>query len=148
MCRTHATVRSLIGALVGAAAGTTVADMEAGLEHLSRGTPRHVDTVVAVIEPYFKSLETGRRICALAAELGVPRIVAVANKVQSAEDADAIRAFCGRHGLRLLGMIPYDEALAAADRQGRAPLDVAPEARGVQEIAHLAALLEGGAIGG
>ncbi|MDR7482225.1 MAG: hypothetical protein QN183_03310 [Armatimonadota bacterium] len=140
-------MRSLIAALVGAATATTVADMEAGLEHLSRGTPRHVDTIVAVIEPYFKSLETGRKICDLAAELGVPRIFAVANKVQGAEDAEAVRAFCGRHGLRLLGTIPYDAALVGADRQGRAPLDVAPEAHGVQAIAHLAALLEGGAAG-
>lgn len=143
MCGTHATVRSLIGELVGATTGVAVADMEAGLEHLSRGTPRHVDTIVAVIEPYFKSLETGRKIYEFAAELSVPHVYAVANKVQTAEDADAIHAFCTRHGLTLLTSIPYDEAFMAADREGKAPLDLAPHARGVQEIARLALLLEG-----
>ncbi len=142
MCGTHATVRSLIGELVRGTTQVTVADMEAGLEHLSRGTPRHVDTIVAVIEPYFKSLETGRRITELAAELGVPRIYAVANKVQTEEDEEAIRAFCDRHGLRLIARIPHDEVFVAADRAGRAPLDLAPESRGVREIARLAQLLE------
>ena len=39
-----------------------VADMEAGLEHLKRGTLEHADTLLVVVEPYFKSLETGRRM--------------------------------------------------------------------------------------
>ncbi len=142
MCATHATVRSLIGELVGAATGVTVADMEAGLEHISRGTPRHMDTIVAVIEPYFKSLETGRKAYELAQELGVPQVHVVANKVRTAEDSDAIRAFCDRHGLRLLASIPFDEAFMTADQQGRAPLDLAPHSQGVGEIARLAMLLE------
>jgi len=111
MCATHATVRSLIRELVSAATQVTVADMEAGLEHLSRGTPRYVDAIVAVIEPYFKSLETGRKICELAAELGVPQIFAVANKVHSEEDGRAIRAFCERHGLQLLAEIKLAQAV-------------------------------------
>jgi CO dehydrogenase maturation factor len=143
MCGTHATVRSLIGELVGAATGVTVADMEAGLEHLSRGTPRHMDTIVVVIEPYFKSLETGRKAYELARELGVPRVHVVANKVRTAEDADSIRAFCDRHGLRLLATIPFDEAFLAADREGKAPLDLAPRSPGIDEIGRLAQLLEG-----
>lgn len=91
MCRTHATVRSLLATLVETAAETTVVDMEAGLEHLSRGTPRHVDTILTVVEPYFKALETGRRICELARELGIPNVHVVANKVQDPADEDALR---------------------------------------------------------
>lgn len=141
MCRTHATVRSLVGELVSRADGVTVADMEAGLEHLSRGTPRHMDTMLAVIEPYFKSLETGRKIAAFAAELGVRRVFAVANKVRVPEDRTALAAFCERHGLHLVGSIPHDEAFADADREGRAPIDMAPDAPGVREIARLAGQL-------
>lgn len=132
----------MLGELVGATTGVTVADMEAGLEHLSRGTPRHVDTIVAVIEPYFKSLETGRKVCEFAAELGVPHVYAVANKVQSGEDKDAIRSFCDRHGLRLMAAVPHDAAFMAADREGKAPIDLAPDSPGVREIARLASLLE------
>ena len=57
----------------------TVVDMEAGLEHLSRGTDRHVDTLLVVAEPYFKALETARRCVELGRELNIPRIAAVAN---------------------------------------------------------------------
>ncbi len=138
MCRTHATVRSLLGALVEAVAQTTVADMEAGLEHLSRGTSRHADTILTVVEPYFKSLETGRKICELARELGVPKVYVVANKVQGSLEESAIRAFCERHELDLVAAVRYEEAFAEADRLGRAPLDIAPDAPGVQEIARIA----------
>lgn len=148
MCATHATVRSLIRELVSAATQVTVADMEAGLEHLSRGTPRYVDAIVAVIEPYFKSLETGRKICELAGELGVPQIFAVANKVHSEEDGRAIRAFCERHGLQLLAEVPHDEVFLAADRVGKAPLDLAPQSPGVREIERLARLLGPASEGG
>ena len=44
--------------------------IEAGLEHLSRGTARHVETLFVVGEPYFKSLETASRSFALAKDLG------------------------------------------------------------------------------
>lgn len=142
MCRTHATVRSLIGELVSATDRTVVADMEAGLEHLSRGTPRHADAIVAVVEPYFKSLETGRRVYDLAQEFGGTRTGVVANKIRSPEDDGAVRAFCARHGLRLLGVIPFDEVFVAADRRGRAPVDLDPGAAGIAAIGHLAEILE------
>lgn len=146
MCRTHATVRSLLGALVDAAPGVTVTDMEAGLEHLGRGTARHADALIAVVEPYFKSLETGRKVAEFSQELGVARVYALANKVQSSEDEEAIHEFCARAGLRVIGTVPYDSTFVAADRQGRGALDVAPWSPGVQEIARLAAVLEDGAV--
>ena len=63
----------------------TVVDMEAGLEHLSRGTDRHVDTLLVVLEPYFKALETARRCAELGRELGIPRVWGVANKLRGPE---------------------------------------------------------------
>ena len=99
MCRNHATVRSLLAELVGSSRGPTVADMEAGLENFSRGTPRHVDTLLVVMEPYFRSLETAGRAFELGRELGIPSISAVANKVRNAEDKQAIRDFCTAHAI-------------------------------------------------
>lgn len=97
--------------------------MEAGVEHLSRGTARHVDTLVVTLEPYFKSLETSRRSAELAKEIGIPRIVAVANKTRDDEDRQAIREFAARHSLTLVGEIPMDDRLRKADLAGRAPID-------------------------
>lgn len=97
--------------------------MEAGLEHLSRGTGRHVDTLIVTLEPYYKSLETARRCAELAREIGIPRIVAVANKTRDEEDREAIRDFAARHDLMLVGEIPMDDRLRKADLAGRAPID-------------------------
>ena len=58
-------MRHVIGALLEQESTVTVVDMEAGLEHLSRGTGRHVDTLVVTLEPYYKSLETARRLYGL-----------------------------------------------------------------------------------
>jgi CO dehydrogenase maturation factor len=108
-------------------AGDLVVDMEAGLEHLSRGTTRHVDVLLAVAEPYYRSMETARRICGLADELGIPEVRLVANKVRDAVEADALEAFAERHGLRIAARIDYDDAVRQADLQGRSLLDLAGE---------------------
>jgi CO dehydrogenase maturation factor len=116
-------VRHVIGALLEQESTVTVVDMEAGLEHLSRGTGRHVDTLIVTLEPYYKSLETARRCAELAREIGIPRIVAVANKTRDDEDRAAIQEFAARHDLTLIGDIPMDDRLRKADLAGRAPID-------------------------
>ena len=116
----------------------TVVDMEAGLEHLSRGTVRHVDTLLTVIEPYFKSMETAARMTDLGRELGLSRVYAVANKVRTDEDRDALAEFCAQRGLELIATIPEDEAIKKADRLGKAPLDHDPAGAAVTAIDGLA----------
>ncbi len=115
--------------------------MEAGLEHLKRGTLEHADTLLVVVEPYFKSLEAAGRIAGLARNLGVPTVYAVANKVQSARDEAAIREFCAAKDLPVAAVVPFDHDVVEAERQGRAPLDLAPDAAAVAAIRELAALL-------
>lgn len=138
MCRSHATVRELMSKLVEEVTQLIVTDLEAGLENFSRGTPRHADTLLIVLEPYYKSLETGRRIVELARELGVPRILGVANKVRSKEDEDAIRQFAESHQLELAAVVPHDEAVLDADRQGRSTIDLFPQAAMVRSVQALA----------
>lgn len=143
MCRAHATVRGLLGELVirSGVARDVVVDMEAGLEHLSRGTGQHVDRFVAVLEPYYRSMETARRVAALAGELGIADIVAVANKVRNEEDRQAIAEYCAVHALELVGEVPYDAVLLEAERHGTPPLDYAPGSPAVRAIQQLASRL-------
>ena len=103
----------------------TIVDMEAGLEHLSRGTARHVDTLLVILEPYYKALETARRAAQLARELGVRQILGVANKIRDDADGDAVRKFAATHGLSIAAEIPLDEGIRKADLAGKAPIDVA-----------------------
>lgn len=116
LCSVHAVVSAVIEDLGEQPERLVVVDMEASPEHLSRGTIRHVDVVCLVAEPYYRSLETVRRMAALAAELPVPDIVVVANKVRSSGDAEAITEFCMRHDLAFAGAVPWSDEVAAADR--------------------------------
>ena len=143
MCRAHATVRGLLAELVNSAGDVAVADLEAGLENFSRGTPRHADAVLIMLEPYYRSLETGARVADLARELGVKRVQAIANKVRNAADAEAIESFCSKRGLELIGTVPHDDAILDADREGRALLDRAPSSPAVRAIQAIAARLLG-----
>jgi len=116
----------------------TVVDLEAGLEHLSRGTARHVDTLLLIAEPYFKSLEAAQRSFALAKDLGISRIQMVANKIRSPRDEDTVREFAGRHAVTVAGVIPFDPAVVEADERGTAVMDQRPEAASVATIRRLA----------
>ena len=138
LCSAHAVVSSLLEDL-SSPERLVVVDMEASPEHLSRGTVRHVDTVCMVAEPYYRSLETVRRMAALAAELPVERVVVLANKVRSSLDEQAIAEFCDRHAFELVGSVPWSEAVVAADRQ-RAPAIDWPGAQPV--VAAVAAVAE------
>jgi len=120
LCSAHAVVSALLEDL-GSPDRLVVVDMEASPEHLSRGTVRHVDVVCMVAEPYYRSLETVRRMALLVDELPVERLAVVANKVRTTQDEQAITEFCDRHGFPLAGVVPWSEQVLAADR-ARVPL--------------------------
>jgi len=137
-------VRSLLGELATGTNGetVTVTDMEASIEHMSRGTIRHVDAMLIVTEPYFRSLETVGRIAPLARELGIEHLWAVANKVRSPRDEEIIRSYCAERGIEVGGVVPWDEAVQEADREGRALMDYEPTAPAVVAVEGIADLLE------
>lgn len=113
-------------------------DLEAGLEHLSRGTARHVDTLFIIGEPYFKSLETASRSFALAKDLGIRKIRMIANKIRIPRDEETVRDFASRHGLPIEAVVPFDDAVVAADEQGTALIEYQPTAASVAAIRRLA----------
>jgi len=144
MCGAHATVRGLLGELVarsGLDNQDLIVDMEAGLEHLSRGTGKHVSRFITVLEPYYRSMETVRRITDLARELGIADVQVVTNKIRNDEDRAVIRTYCDAHNLRTIGEIPYDSTLIDAERAARPPVEFAPEAPAVRAVRDLAARL-------
>ena len=118
-CSGHTTVRSLLADAL-ADTDVTLVDMEAGLEHLSRsgGTLAHADVLVVVCEPTRKSVLTAARTAALAAELGIPHVLAVGNKARDAADVGFFQAAFAADGLRVAGILPYDDRVASADRAG------------------------------
>jgi len=131
-------VRGVLRGLVAETSRMAIVDLEAGLEHLSRGTARHVDTLLVVAEPYFKSLETAQRSFALARDLGIQTVHMVANKIRTARDEETVREFAGHHALSLAAVIPYDQAVVEADERGTAPIAHRPDAPSVTAIRRLA----------
>jgi CO dehydrogenase maturation factor len=124
--------------------GTVViADMEAGLEHLSwaGGTLRYVDALLLVAEPQKKVLLTARRAHRLAGQLGIERVAFVGNRVRAGEEP-ILREFVASLDSELLAAIPEDPAVVAADREGRCLLDVAPASAATLAIQRLADDLE------
>jgi CO dehydrogenase maturation factor len=137
-------VRSVIQAAGERDEDVCILDTEASPEHLSRGTARYADAMVTVVEPYYKSLETGRRMAVLAEDLGIERVALVANKIRDDHELAAVREFARQHGLELAGVVPFDDALPGAERARSAPLDFSPDSRAVAAIAELARTLVGG----
>ncbi len=135
ICGQHGMVRDFVDEL-----GTlqpddvTILDTEASLEHLSRATVGTVDTLLIVVEPYFRALQTLGRTVPLARELKIPNVYAVANKVRSEWDTTTIREYAERLGVEVLGEVPYDEAVAKADRENRSLMDADPGAPAVAAV--------------
>lgn len=137
MCASHRAVRGLIAELT-SYGEHTITDMEAGLEHLKRGTARHVDLMLVVAEPYYRSLEAALRTYELANELGIPFVRVVANKARNADEQAAIEAFCGQHEMPTIGSVPHEEDFAKAEMEAKSPYDFAPDAPGVAAIRAIA----------
>ena len=125
ICPESALLRNLVTHLLVARNEVVILDMEAGIEHLGRGTARAVDAFIVVVEPVRRSLDTAARIHRLAQDIGVPRYLLVGNKVLSDGDLDFIEAHSD--GMPLAGYFPVDERVSLADRDGVPVYDAIPE---------------------
>lgn len=122
VCPEHVILKQLISHLVIQNEDVVIMDMEAGLEHLGRGTTSFMDRFIVVVEPGTRSIQTFKKIKELARELGVTRVEAVANKVRGPEDEEFIRNNIA--GDELLGFVHYSNGVLEADRQGRSPFEM------------------------
>ncbi|MCK5526546.1 MAG: AAA family ATPase [Candidatus Latescibacteria bacterium] len=106
-CPENAFVRRLLGHLLMEEKDVLIVDMEAGIEHLTRGTSESVDVLIVVVEPGMRSIETAHTVKDLAADLGIKTVLGVANKVRGPQD----RAFIleKMQGIRIIGFVPYSE---------------------------------------
>ncbi|NDY42356.1 P-loop NTPase [Dissulfurirhabdus thermomarina] len=115
-CADNAVLRNLLNTLLFAPDEDVVLDMEAGVEHLGRGTVAGVDRLLVVVQPYRGSLETARKIQGLAADLGLSHLGFVANQVRGEGDLDFVR---GELGMDPVGVFPASDAVREAERAGR-----------------------------
>ncbi len=127
VCPEHVMLKRIISHLMLRSTDVVVLDMEAGLEHLGRGTTSGMDRFIVVIEPGARSVQTYKNVKRLAKDLGVSQVSVVANKVRSEEDEAFIRSRIPQEDL--LGCIHYNPEVMDADRQGKSPYDFSPALR-------------------
>lgn len=120
-CPESVLLRALVSDLVLYRKDALIMDMEAGIEHLGRATAKGVDTLLVMVEPSQRALDSAHRVARLASEIGLRDVRFVANKVTSPADEQFVRA--NLHGGELAGVIPWSEGMRHAERQGRCALE-------------------------
>ena len=120
-CPESVLLKSLVRELVLKRNEVVILDMEAGIEHLGRGTAMGVDVMLAVVEPGQRSVETAHRVREMAQSLGIGRFAVVVNK---SADPAGDRAWMAREFGTVLGVISYDPRIIAADRDSLSLVDL------------------------
>lgn len=138
VCPEHVMLKAILSALTYRKDDVVVLDMEAGLEHLGRGTAANMDQFLVVIEPGARSVQTYEKVKQLARDLGVEQVRVVANKVRDESDEEFVRSRIP--AADLLGCIHYNPQVIDADRQGKSPYDFSPTA--IDEIRAIKAILD------
>ena len=128
----------MLGELEGERA-VVVGDLEAGTGTVLRLQEGQADVVLVVAQPTAKALDVAARAVRTAAHRGLP-VVVLANRVRDDEDVAAVRAAVGDCEVVA---VPDDPGVARADREGLAPIDVAPDGPAVRAIVALAGRLAG-----
>jgi CO dehydrogenase maturation factor len=117
MCPESAVLKALMQHLLLRVADDVILDMEAGLEHMGRASATGVDALIAVVEPGMRSVQTAARVQKLAADIGITRTYAVANKIREPHELEVLERKLS--GQTILGTLPYSAELARADLEGR-----------------------------
>jgi len=143
MCPANTVIRALLHHLLVKRKEAVITDMEAGVEHMGRGTAEHVETMLIVTDSSLKALETAKKLYGLAKQIGIKEGFIVGNKVANQKESELIEQFAKQNVIPLLGLVPYDEKILEADRHGESPIKQANRSTGVTAIHQLAEKLLG-----
>ncbi len=138
VCPEHVMLKAILSSLTFRKDDVVVMDMEAGLEHLGRGTAANMDQFIVVVEPGARSVQTYSNVKRLAKDLGVSQVRVVANKIRDQRDEDYIRSVIPPEDF--LGCIHYNPEIMDADRMGKSPYDFCPAA--IDEIRAIKAIID------
>ncbi|MBI2856715.1 MAG: AAA family ATPase [Chloroflexi bacterium] len=138
ICPESAVLRSLVGHLLLGRSDVVIMDMEAGVEHLGRGTARGIDAFIAVVEPGLRSVQTAQAVKRLALDIGIERFYVIGSKIKDDNDRRFVRD--SMSGDPVLGFVSLNPEILEADRLGKGVYEAAPTA--VAEIKQIKDRLE------
>ncbi len=121
MCPASSFLKALMRHVILKLNSVVILDMEAGVEHLGRGTTKGIDYMLIVVEPGARSIETAGRIIKLARQINIHKFGAVINKAGG--DVKDIEDKLKEYDIPVIGVIPFDSTLVQADMDNIAPVD-------------------------
>ncbi len=137
-CPENVFLRRLLKHLVVERDEVVIVDMEAGIEHLTRGTAEAVDAFIVVVEPGQRSIQTANTVKQMAKELGVKRVFVVANKIRDEQDLSFLKE--NIKDIVFLGSIKFNQSIMDADVRGISPYNSSSDT--VREIIEIKEKLE------
>ena len=133
VCPEHVLLKRLCSHLILQSKDVVVMDMEAGIEHLGRGTAQGVDAFIVVVEPGERSLQTYRKVKKLGNDIGVKKVYVVGNKMRNDEDIEFIKN--NLEDGEALGFVHYNQQVIDSDRANQSPYDISEATRNeIREI--------------
>ena len=133
-CGANAVVKELLRYLIVDRDEIVVVDLEAGVEHMGRGTASQVDIMLIIADSSRKSLEIANKLSIFAKQAGIKNVFIVGNRVRDPEEKELINDFTEKNGLQLMALIPYDDIVVKADRVGEPPIKYADTSESVKAI--------------
>lgn len=97
-----------------------VMDNEAGLEHVARGTLPHVDTMLLISDCSRRGIQAVARIAEMIEEMQLRpgQMGLIVNRAPGGILDDGVKAEIEKHGLKLFGVLPHDDAVYRCDCNG------------------------------
>jgi CO dehydrogenase maturation factor len=127
-CPENNVLRRMLTKLLLDDAQMVLLDMEAGVEHLGRGTIAGVDHLLIVVNPTRSSVRTALKIRKLARDVAIPKISFVGNLVVDEEDKEFLTANLGTAPIACYPDLP---AVRKAERNGTPLPAVALQLEGI-----------------
>lgn len=121
ICPESTILKALMNHLILNRDEVVIMDMEAGIEHLGRGTSGSMDGLVIVVNPGKRSRVAAEKIKKLGTDIGIKNIYVLGNRIKSEEDKNLIKE--SMKDFIILGFIPEYDEIANADREGVRPFD-------------------------
>ena len=97
-----------------------VMDNEAGLEHVARGTLPHVDTMLLISDCSRRGIQAAARVAEMVGEMNLNpgQMGLIVNRAPDGVLEAGVMAEIEKHGLKLFGVLPHDEAVYRCDCDG------------------------------
>ncbi len=125
MCPENAFLKAVLRNLILKKEDVVILDMEAGIEHLGRGTTEGIDYLLIITEPTEKSIETTERIEKLAREIKIKKTGIIGNKIEIEEQKNFLIEKL--KDKEILGFIPFFTEFKKGEIEGKPPWEITPE---------------------